>query len=105
MKLGSKIGGFFGYIGVLISGLFKKLFSLLELFLFIRLTLKLVSANPQSPVVVWIYEWSDKLVSPFDSIFADILLPSGYFLEMATIAAIVGYAILFFIIMKLFRLF
>lgn len=103
MKLGNKIGGFFGLIFMFIIGIFKKLFYLLETFLFIRLALKFISANPGALVVDWIYHWSGKIVAPFDYIFHDIILTSGYFIETSTLAAMIGYAILAFIVLKIFK--
>jgi len=104
MKIGSQISSFFGYITAVIFGFIKKLFYLLEFFLLLRLSLKFFEANPQSLVVDWIYNWSDFLVKPFNLIFEDIILSNGYVLEAATIAAMAGYAILVFIILKLARI-
>jgi hypothetical protein len=83
----------------------KRLLSLLEIFLFLRLLLKFLSANPQTLIVKLIYEYSDILVSPFNFIFHDIYWPTGYFIETATISAMIGYALAVFIIFFLLRLF
>ncbi len=83
----------------------KRLFFLLEFFLFIRLTLKFLGANPKTPAVELIYQYSDILVSPFNFIFPNIYWPRGYLIETATISAMIGYAIAVFVIVKLLRLF
>jgi len=85
--------------------LIKRLLSLAELFLFLRLILKFLGANPQALVVNLIYKWSDILVSPFDFIFSDIYWPAGYLIETATISAMIGYALTVFILLRLLRLF
>ena len=105
MKIGATISSLFGYLSTTIFGLLKKLFYLLEFFLFLRLALKFIQANPQSLVVNWIYKWSDFFVSPFNFIFKDIIFPNGFLLEAATLSAMIGYAILVWIILKLFRAF
>ena len=83
----------------------KRLLSLLEIFLFLRLLLKFLAANPQALVVNLIYKGSDILVSPFNFIFPNIYWPAGYLIETATISAMIGYALAVFIIFRLLRLF
>lgn len=84
--------------------IFKRLLSLLEIFLFLRLLLKFLDANPQSLVVNLIYQYSDILVSPFNFIFPNFYW-RGYSIETATISAMIGYALAVFIIFRLLRLF
>lgn len=83
----------------------KRVFFLLEFFLFIRLTLKFLEANSQTPVVNLIYKYSDILISPFEFIFPNIHWPKGYLIDTTTLSAMIGYAILVFIIFQLLRLF
>ena len=82
----------------------KRLFSLLEIFLFLRLALKFLAANPQALVVNLIYQYSDIIVSPFKFIFQNFYW-RGYLIETATISAMIGYALAVFIIFRLLRLF
>ena len=83
----------------------KRLLYLVEIFLFLRLLLKFLSANPQTLVVNLVYEYSDILVSPFNFIFPNIYWPAGYLIETATISAMIGYALAVFVIFRLLRLF
>lgn len=83
----------------------KRVFFLLEIFLFIRLLLKFLGANSKALTVEFIYQYTDILVSPFNFIFPNIYLPKGYLIETATISAMIGYAILLFIIFQVLRLF
>ena len=94
----------FAIIYSLIISLVNKIFKLLELFLFLRLLLKFLNANPKTLVVNLVYKWSDILVSPFKSIFPNIYWPEGKMIEAATIAAIIGYAIAVFVLFQLLRL-
>ncbi|KPJ57222.1 hypothetical protein AMJ49_01255 [Parcubacteria bacterium DG_74_2] len=85
--------------------LITKLFQLLELFLFLRLTLKFLGANQKALVVAFIYEYTNPFVSPFYFIFSDIYLPEGYLIDTATLSAIIGYAILVYVIFQFLKLF
>ena len=86
-----------------VSSIILKIFFLLELFLFLRLLLKFLGANPDTLVVDWIYRYSDIFVSPFNFIFHSIIW-KGYLIEMVAISAMFGYAIVTFLILKLFGL-
>lgn len=83
----------------------KRIFILTELFLFLRLFLKFLGANPQTPVVDFIYQNSNFLVSPFEFILPNIYWPKTYLIETATISAIIGYVLAVFIIFQILRLF
>lgn len=83
----------------------KRLLVLVETFLFLRLLLKFFAANPQALIVELIYRYSDFLVSPFNFIFPNIYWRGVYFIETATISAMVGYIIVVFAIFYLLRLF
>ena len=89
----------------LISQLVKKVCSLVEFFLFLRLALKFLNANSKALVVSLIYEYSDILVSPFESIFPNIYWPEGRLIEIATVSAMIGYAIVVWIIFQALKLF
>ncbi len=103
MRIASKIHSMIAYLTAMISDLIKKLFYLLEFFLFLRLILKFAGASPKALVVELIYKWSYFFVSPFNFIFKNIYWPKGYFIEIATISAMVGYAILVYVILKILQ--
>lgn len=84
--------------------LLSKLFWLLELFLFLRLVLKFLGANPGALIVNLIYKYSDILVFPFRSIFSNFYW-RGYFVEISTISAIIGYGLVALILLWFLRLF
>ena len=103
MKIISKMRSMFAHLFAMIFDLIKKLFFLLEFFLFLRLTLKFMEANPKSFIVELIYKWSDFFVSPFNSIFKDIFWPKGYVIDAATVSAMIGYTILVFVIFRMIQ--
>lgn len=77
----------------------EKLFFLMEGFLFLRFILKFLEASPKALIVKIIFRYSDILVSPFNFIFPNFDF-RGYFVEISVISAIIGYAILAFIVFK-----
>ena len=84
--------------------LLSKFFIFLQFFLFLRLLLKFLGANPETLVVSILYEYSDALISPFNLIFDDVYV-WGLLVEMSTLSAMAGYAIAMLIIIKIFHLF
>jgi len=82
----------------------KRLLGLVEIFLFLRLALKFFGANPKALVVDIIYQGSDIFISPFKFIFPNIYW-NGKLIEITTLSAMAGYAILVYILFQLLRLF
>lgn len=105
MNFGASVKSFLSKGYFLISYILKRILFLAEFFLFLRLLLKFFSANPQAPVVDFIYRYSDFLVSPFRFIFPDFYWRGTYLIETAAISAMVGYVIITFVIFYLLKLF
>jgi hypothetical protein len=82
----------------------SKLFFLLQLFLFLRLLLKFLGASPEALAVDIIYRNSDTLVSPFNFIFNDLFW-QGRLIEISVVSAMAGYAVAFFVLIRILRLF
>lgn len=82
----------------------SRFFIFIQFFLFLRLLLKFLEANPETLVVSILYKYSDVLISPFHLIFDDVYL-WDLLIEMSTISAMVGYAIVMLIIIKALYLF
>jgi len=83
--------------------LLSKFFIFVQFFLFLRLLLKFLGANPETLVVSLLYKYSDVLISPFNSIFNDVSV-WGLLVEMSTLSAMAGYAIVMLIILKTLHL-
>ena len=60
--LASIVYALFGFIGITVG---------------LRFVLLLVGANPASPFVSWIYNWSDPLVAPFAGILGQSSTAAG----------------------------
>lgn len=78
------------------------LLSLIGFFIGFRIIFKLFAANPATPLVSWIYNISDFLITPIRGIFPNFNLQSGV-LDLVAIIALVGYMIVGYILLELFR--
>jgi len=87
-----------------INRIIHKVLGLVELVLFVRLMLKALGANSESLAVGILYEYTDILISPFNSIF-DNFYSNGVFIETVTISAMIGYAVFVFIVARLLYVF
>ncbi len=74
---------------------------ILELLLAVRFILHALAANPQNGFANFVYALSQPLVSPFANLFVNPALGHGAVMELTTIAAMVVYAIAFWIIGRL----
>lgn len=88
----------------LILSIISKLFWLFELFLFLRLLLKFLGANPKTLIVNFIYKYSDIVISPFSLIFRNIYW-GGHLIETSVISAVIGYAIAMFVVFQIIEAF
>jgi hypothetical protein len=88
----------------LILSIISKLFWLFELFLFLRLLLKFLGANPKTLIVNLIYKYSDIVISPFSLIFRNIYW-GDHLIETSVISAVIGYAIAMFVVFQIIEAF
>ena len=89
-----KTAGFF-------STIINIVFTIIELLISARIVLKLLSANPFTPFVNWIYSLTLGLISPFVNIFPSPVFRGGYVLDIPAIVALVVYAIIAYVIFQL----
>ena len=61
----------------MITGLLYTILGFIETIVALRFGLRLLGANPSSPFVNWIYEWSTPFVSPFAGIFGQDATVAG----------------------------
>jgi uncharacterized protein YggT (Ycf19 family) len=83
-----------------ITQLINIVFTVVEILLLFRFTLKLLSANQEAAFVRWIYETSQPLLAPFENIFPTVV-ESGVVIEMSTLFAIMVYAIVSYLLIML----
>lgn len=65
---------------------------LVELFLGLRIVLKLFGASTAAPFVQWIYETTEPLLAPFAGMFPSPRLSDGFILEFSALFGLMVYA-------------
>ena len=85
--------------------LVKYLIALLEVALTLRLVLKLLVASSYAVIVQLLYKATDWLLYPFKGIFQPVYFSNGGLFDRTAVAAMVGYALAAFILVKLLNLF
>ena len=87
-----------------VSGLVYFLFGVLEVLIAARFALKLLAANPDNPFVRFIYDVTAPFVAPFLTILPALSPWEGSVLELSALVAIIVYAILSWVIVKVAEL-
>ena len=89
------------YPGAYVARIINGVFGLIEAILILRLVLELLGANSSSPFIAWVYGITNQLMSPFVGAFPGLSIGGGYAIELAIIVAMIGYAVIGWLIMKL----
>ena len=74
---------------------------IIELLLTFRLIFKFLVVNEGTPFVAWLYGVTARLVAPFAKISPDLKF-SGFVVDLATLAALIVYAIAGYLILMIF---
>ena len=74
---------------------------IIEFMLALRLILELLQAGPSSQFVSWVYSVTSGLVAPFSGAFQSFYF-GGFVLDISTLFAMIGYAIIGWLIIRLF---
>ena len=77
-----------------LTGLINFFTVLAELFLGLRVILRLFAANPDVSFVQWIYNSSDVLLSPFRGIFPTATIAPDHLLDFSALFAMVVYGLI-----------
>ncbi len=75
--------------------------AVITLFLGARILLKLLSANPLTPIVSWVYNLTDTLIFPFRDIFPYLQTSSTGVLDVTAVITMIAYIIVFYLIIYL----
>ncbi len=71
------------------------IFGIIQLIIVLRIVFLLIDARQANAIVAWILDISQVLVAPFNGIFnTDALARNGSVLDIAAIAALIGWTIL-----------
>lgn len=76
-------------------------FSIVSIFLMLRLVLKLFGANASVGFVSWVYEMTAVLLEPFRGVFPTTTYENQYVLEFSTLFALLAYGLAYFLIVAL----
>ncbi len=72
-----------------------------ELFLGLRLILRLLGANPSTPIVDFLYTITDMIIYPFQGIFSNVRFSGGGVLDVVAVTSMIGYPIIFYLLIEL----
>jgi YGGT family len=90
------------YPATIVARVIDVVAGVVELLLALRLVLELLGANAGAAFVAWIYQASDNLVAPFAGAFPSISLGNGSVLDLSAVLAMIAYAILAWLLIRLF---
>lgn len=83
-----------GYPSRLAYNIVDAIIGIIEMVLGLRLALLFLGANPSAGFVQWLFSVTDGLMRPFIGMFPAWTLGAGYILDFSTLAAMVAYGIL-----------
>lgn len=86
-----------------VAALIWLLFGILEALIGLRVVLKLIAANPGTGFAQGLYNFTDIFLAPFAGLVASPVFGNGV-LEIYSLVAIIVYALLAWVIVRLFRL-
>ena len=75
--------------------------TIVGIFVGLRIILKLLGANAETPFVNWIYQTSSGLVAPFAGMFPSPVIEGGFIIEFSSIFALVVYSILGYLLIEM----
>lgn len=89
--------------------IFLKLLILIESIIGVRIIVKFLKANPETPAVKYLYKITDKILFPFKDIFPNLDLKKlgvgiSAPVDIVAITSGVGYLLLFLLIIGIFKL-
>ncbi len=91
------------FVATLVINLINFILGVIELFIGMRIILKLAAANAETPFVAWIYETSRALIWPFQGMFPSPVLTGGSVLEFNALIALLAYALIGYLLMEFVR--
>ena len=75
--------------------------AVVSFFLALRFVFRLLTANPSTPFVAWIYDVSGTLISPFRGIFVNPIVEGKSVFDVVTLVAFIFYALLVYFLIAL----
>ncbi|MDB5188297.1 MAG: hypothetical protein JWO50_817 [Candidatus Kaiserbacteria bacterium] len=91
------------YPGFIVTRIIDGIVVAIELLLAVRLVFEFLGASQSSPFVAWLYGITYGLVRPFAGAFPQLYI-SGSPIDLAVVLAMIGYAVIGWIILRLLQL-
>jgi len=88
----------------IITRLVNAIVGIVQVFLGLRLVVKLFGANPSAGFVSWLYATTDPLLPPFEGMFPSPVLEGGFVVEFSALFAILIYAIFAWLVIELIEI-
>lgn len=95
---------YYYYPGTFVLRLINGLVGIIEAAFVLRLILELLGASPSSAFVAAVYEITGRLLGPFAGAFPNFSLGVGFVIDVSTIVAMIGYAIVGWLVIRLLSL-
>ena len=94
---------YYSFPGELIARAVNAVIGIIEFMLLLRFLLQLLGASPASDFIAWVYGVTDGLMGPFAGAFPTLSFITGG-IDLSVILAMIGYAIIGWIITRLLTL-
>lgn len=91
------------YPSAFVGNVVYAIIGIIQFMLALRLVLVLLGANPTAEFVAWVFSVTDRLAAPFLGSFPALNL-GGFIIELSIIFAMIGYAIIGWLIMRVISL-
>ena len=88
----------------LVTRIVDIIIGLIEAILILQLVLEFLDANGYAGFTQWVYNTAAPFMQPFVGIFPDVGVGGGHVLDLSTLCAIVAYAILGWLLVRLLLL-
>ena len=92
------------YPAIFVARVINWIAGIIELALALRLLLELFGANSASQFVAWVYGVTSVILGPFAGAFPNLSLGGSSIVDVVTIMAMIGYAILGWILIQFLSL-
>jgi hypothetical protein len=89
------------YQAIFVARVVNTIIGIIEVALAVRIILELFGASASSQFVAWIYNVTSAMIGSFTGAFQGIVLGPGSVIDLVAILAMIGYAILGWLVIRL----
>jgi hypothetical protein len=92
------------YPAIFVARIINWIVGIIEILLGLRLLLELFGADTASPFVTWVYSITMTILTPFSGAFPSLSLGGSSVIDLVTLIAMIGYAVLGWILTEVLSL-